>query len=74
MNDDRIRQICKDRLAMWTDDLVGDHSTPVLLLGVGHDDKEGIITICTVEDMDLERIIVFLCMAVDRLLEQRVKS
>ena len=71
MNDDRIRQICKDRLAMWTDDLVGDHATPVLLLGVGHDDKKGNISICTVQEMDPDKITFFLAQALDRLMDGR---
>ena len=71
MNDDRIRQICKDRLAMWTDDLVGDHATPLLLLGIGHDDRSGNISICTVEEMDRDKITVFLAQALDRLMDGR---
>ena len=69
MNDTRVREICKQRLGLWTDDLVGDHATPVLLLGIGHDDKKGNISICTVEEMERDKLIKFVAHALDRLLE-----
>ena len=71
MNDERIRQICKDRLAMWTDDLVGDHATPVLLVGIGHDHRSGEVVICTVQEMDQEKITLFLARALEKLLDVR---
>ena len=55
---------------MWTDDLVGDHATP-LLLGIGHDDKKGSLSICTVQEMDTEKITFFLAQALDRLMDGR---
>lgn len=71
MNDERIRQICTQRLAMWTDDLVGDHATPVLLLGIGHDDKKGSISICTNEEVETGHLVGFLLYAVNQLLDAR---
>lgn len=74
MNDDRIRQICKDRLAMWTEDLVGDHATPLLLLGLGHDHKQGTISIHTNQEVKEDDMIAWIAMALDRLLDRRGKS
>ncbi len=51
MSDDEIREICKERLASWTDRLVEQQSTPLMLLGMGHDHKEGQLLILTVEDI-----------------------
>src|SRR5436309_5857950 len=47
---DEIRAICEDRLARWTEKLVGEHATPVVLVGVGHDARKGMLVICAVDE------------------------
>ena len=55
MNDTEIETICRDRLGGWTKRLVEEHSTPILLVGVGHDHKTGQVVLCMPEEMtDLE--------------------
>lgn len=55
-----IRDICAERLGRWTDRLVEQHSTPLVLLGVGHDGKSGQLTICTPEEITDTDAMVFL--------------
>lgn len=71
MNDERVREICVDRLALWTEDLVGDHATPAVLVGIGHDHRSGSISICTNQEVDRDRLIVLLASALDELLNVR---
>lgn len=60
MNTNEVREICRQRLAGWTKKLVGEHATPVLLLGVGHDNHSGKLVLCITEDMPLDQLEVFL--------------
>lgn len=60
MNPDEIEDICSVRLEGWTKRLTQEHSTPVLLLGVGHDHKKGQLVICTTEEMTDRDIQLFL--------------
>ena len=57
---EQIEAICQELLGSWTKRLVGEHSTPVLLLGAGHDDKSGQLVICTTEEMSNDEIMDFL--------------
>lgn len=52
-----IRKICSDRLGVWTDELVRDHSTPMILIGCGHDHHSGQLHLCITEDMDGDHVI-----------------
>jgi hypothetical protein len=56
----RVREICKERLAGWTEQLVGEHATPVILIGVGHDHKSGQLTVVTTEDLPNDAVAAFL--------------
>jgi len=48
---EEIRAVCQDRLAgRWTEKLVAEHATPVVLVGVGHDARKGTLVICAVEE------------------------
>ena len=41
-----INNICKDRLDRWRIRMLEEHSTPLLLVGAGHDHKEGQTVLC----------------------------
>lgn len=60
MNTNEVREICRQRLAGWTKKLVAEHATPVLLLGIGHDNHSGQIVICATEDTANSQILLFL--------------
>lgn len=44
-------QITKERLDSWRARMKESNATPVLLVGVGHDQTSGQLVICTVEDI-----------------------
>ena len=50
MNDSKIQEICCERLQKWTFKLLCEHSTPAILIGIGHDHKSGQITVCVPEN------------------------
>jgi len=60
MNNTQIDSISKQRLYSWRQRLNESHATPILLLGVGHDHKNGQIVICVTEDRSDSEIILFL--------------
>lgn len=70
MTDEEIKTICVQRLGSWTSRLTGEHATPVLLVGIGHDHKGGQVVICTTEEMGQKDIIAFLALAVHHLVKQ----
>ena len=63
------REICLDHLSRWTEHLVSSHSTPILLVGIGHDDRSGELVICTPEAMSDSDIETLLLAAVKKLRE-----
>lgn len=63
MDSQSVRQICQERLGIWTEDLVADHATPVLVLGIGHDHARGKMSLCVPEGTDDERIFELLLCA-----------
>lgn len=46
MTSDEVREICNERLTRWRDHLVSKHATPMVLIGVGHDEAEGSVVMC----------------------------
>jgi len=62
-----IHQITRDRLDSWLIRLVEQHSTPVLLLGVGHDHRSGQLTVITLEGLPDQDVETFLSFALDKL-------
>jgi len=56
MDQDTIRKIGQERLSSWLNGLVRDHSTPVLMIGVGHDMNSGDIHCWMVEDFEIEGV------------------
>jgi len=59
MDEAELTQICQSRLARWQKRLVQEHATPVLLLGVGHDDQSGKVVVLTLEEMSDSDILMF---------------
>ena len=50
MDKTQIQIICEHRLDSWSDILVENHATPLLLIGVGHDDHSGEMHIIVPDD------------------------
>lgn len=50
MTTDEIAAICDQRLALWAAQMVREHSTPVALLGIGHDHVSGHLILCALRD------------------------
>lgn len=62
-----VKQINHERMNRWKDRLNENNSTPVLLVGVGHDHVEGrLFVLCTEERTD-EQVILFLKAALAQL-------
>lgn len=67
METGEIDDICRERLDSWRQRLVSEHSTPVMMLGVGHDHKKGQIELITLEEIDDYQLLVFLRYAVNEI-------
>ena len=59
--------ITKGRLKGWARRLAQEHATPIVLVGVGHDEKQGQLVVLTVEDMDDEMLAGSLAFALEQL-------
>jgi hypothetical protein len=55
-----VRKINHERLGRWEKRLNENHSTPVILVCVGHDQVKGRIMLLTTEERTDEEVIVFL--------------
>ena len=51
-----VRKITKGLMRQWATNLIQRHHTPVLVMGVGHDTEQGMISVITVADMSNEDI------------------
>lgn len=60
MRAEEIQTICRERLEGWQKRLVQEHSTPILLVGVGHDNKTGQVVLCIPEEMTNREVMHFL--------------
>lgn len=69
MQQQRIIEICQERFRGWTAKLAQSHATPLIAVGVGHDEQNGQIVVCVVDDpsMTNEVIAGFLRSAVAQL-------
>ncbi|MBA7713255.1 hypothetical protein ES703_122255 [subsurface metagenome] len=67
MNDSKIQEICCERLQKWTFKLLCEHSTPAILIGIGHDHKSGQITLCVPENFSNDDIMNILELSILRL-------
>lgn len=50
MTRQQIVSITRERLDRWAERLAGEHATPAVLVGVGHDHREGNLVLCVTED------------------------
>jgi hypothetical protein len=48
-----VEAITKERLDRWAKRMKESHATPLLLIGVGHDQVSGQIVICTLDEPEL---------------------
>lgn len=64
MNRRQIRQICRERLATWSQVAAANHSTPAVLVCVGHDSQRGRLHICVPEELDRKRCVLLLEQAI----------
>ena len=63
MDSEEIEAICSERLERWQKKLEGEHATPVLLMGVGHDHNKGKLVVCCTEDCDDAQLALWLASA-----------
>jgi hypothetical protein len=62
MTPEEIRALTAARLAGWTEKLVGDHATPVLLIGFGHDAHSGEIVLIVVDEDAFDNHVIAACL------------
>ena len=60
MDNKKINEICTERLGRWQKKLEGEHATPQLLLGVGHDHNKGKMVVVVTEDCDDDQLELWL--------------
>jgi hypothetical protein len=51
ISDTEIAAICDERLGRWKQRLIEQHSTPLVMLAVGHDQKSGQLLVLTLEEV-----------------------
>jgi hypothetical protein len=73
MNEEKIKEVCEERLAHWTQGLVSEHATPIILVGVGHDHNAGMVTVYTCQEITDQEIALFLMSVLNRLQNGKVK-
>ena len=64
---ERIREITTDRLREWGEIAIAKHTTPAVLLCIGHDQVSGELHLMCPENLDLEGLRKLLQRALDRL-------
>lgn len=69
----QINKINVDRLTSWKNRLNEHHSTPMLLVGVGHDHKQGELMVLVTEERTDYEILLLMREAL-RMLEQQHAS
>ena len=74
MDRPKINKINVERLNKWKSRLNDEHATPVVMVGVGHDHKNGRIVLCTTEDMNDFALMTFMQTACKMLEEKFVKK
>lgn len=68
-----VKAINDERLGRWKNLLNRKHSTPIIILAVGHDHHEGDLVVLTTEDRSDEETLLFMEGAV-KLLREKVAS
>ena len=62
-----IKKIIKIRLGKWGIVLAENQSTPLVLIGVGHNSKSGKLHVCVCKEMSKSTVVEFLRGAADEL-------
>jgi len=72
MTKNQCRAINEDRLKSWAKKLTDNHSTPIMLVGVGHDHRSGQLHLVTLEDKEFDRktLAAFAAWATEQLLDK----
>jgi len=65
-----VKHINDERLGRWKTKMVRQHSTPVLLLGVGHDHKSSELLLLVTDERTDEEIEAFLKYALEQIQQQ----
>jgi hypothetical protein len=65
-----VKAINDERLGRWKVKLIRQHATPIFLLGVGHDHKNGQLVILCTEDRTDQELLLFLEGAANELRKQ----
>ena len=60
MTQEQCESINAERLAKWKRHLIQAHSTPAVLVGIGHDHAKGNLVVCTVEDFSNRELVSIL--------------
>jgi len=60
MTPENIERITLDRLCMWGQEAIEHHSTPVLMLSVGHDHHSRELNVHSTEEMSDLEVLLFL--------------
>lgn len=74
MKRQEIFKINEERLKGWNKRLTNVHSTPVFMLGVGHDHNLGQLTVLTTEDINDTQLLTFIEYAAKQLREQIARN
>ncbi|MGA2035902.1 MAG: hypothetical protein ABSG68_26945 [Thermoguttaceae bacterium] len=62
-----VETICAERLESWKQRLIENHSTPALLMGVGHDEHAGELHLVVCEELSLEDLQALTCFLYQKL-------
>lgn len=54
--------ITRERLARWAERLRERHATPLVLVGVGHDERSGQVTVVAVDEAEVPDEVVAACL------------
>ncbi|KKN32047.1 hypothetical protein LCGC14_0817710 [marine sediment metagenome] len=67
MTDKELTEIFNERISEWRDRVISLHSTPIILLAVGHDDLSGQFVLCIPKGFTDPQIAAMLEKAIDLL-------
>ena len=67
MNSDEILAINNERLGNWGHQLMENHATPILCIGVGHDHMAGTVHLCFPDEIEKDFLVRMLKGAIDLL-------
>ena len=60
MNQREVAEIVEDRVTKWSKRLIESHSTPFLLIGFGHDHRQGMAVTCLEEGVSVDQAVAYL--------------